>query len=81
MRGILKGTAVTVILVVCVAAIPMGMVYALAGGGWRMPLGVGMFVVALRGIVFAYDWMWGRPPAFSKRPWERPWEDDTPSGP
>ncbi|OFW53567.1 MAG: hypothetical protein A2146_00100 [Actinobacteria bacterium RBG_16_67_10] len=72
-RGAVKGTAVGVLIVACVIGIWMGAVFALFGG-WRAVWAVVGFVAAFRGLIWAFDIMWGRPPVWSKRPWERPWE-------
>lgn len=63
------------LLVVSVGGIGYGLILMLSGAGWRFPIGLVLFVAGFRGVVLAFDLMWGRPPVFSKRPWERPWEE------
>jgi MFS family permease len=75
-RGVLKGVFVTALLVGSVLGLWYGVVLVVTGGVWRFVFGVALFIAAFRGVILAYDLMWGRPPVFSKRPWERPWEHE-----
>jgi hypothetical protein len=52
-----------------------GAVYLFFGRPWFRLVGLALFVASFRGIILAFDLMWGRPPAFSKQPWERPWAE------
>jgi len=73
-RGFGKVCLLIVLLAGGVIALWYGMALTLFGRAWYRLLGVGLFVGSFRGIILAFDLMWGRPPVFSKRPWERPWE-------
>ena len=73
--GTVKAVGVATILAASVSAIVYGLILMLTGAGWRFPIGLVLFIGGFRGVVLAYDLMWGRPPVFSKRPWERPWEE------
>ena len=75
-RGVAKGFAVGFLIVLCVVGLWFGAVYVLFGR-WQAALAVVMFIASFRGIIWAFDIMWGRPPVFSKRPWERPWEQES----
>ena len=77
-RGVVKGMLVTVLMIASILGLWYGVFLVLSGGGWRFGIGLAVFVAAFRGIILGYDIMWGRPPAFSKRPWERPWEHEPP---
>ncbi|OFW67708.1 MAG: hypothetical protein A2Z12_01640 [Actinobacteria bacterium RBG_16_68_21] len=75
-RGVAKGFAVGFLIVLCVVGLWFGAVYVLFGR-WQAALAVFVFIASFRGIIWAFDIMWGRPPVFSKRPWERPWEQES----
>lgn len=67
-----KGVVVTVLLVGAVIGFWVGAVQIFFGGGWWSLVGVVLFVTCFRVVILAFDMMWGRPPVFSKHPWERP---------
>lgn len=73
MRGVLKGIGVTILLLAAVVGVWYSVIVTVTAGKWFF-LGIILFVVCFRLVILAYDLMWGRPPAFSKRPWERPWD-------
>jgi len=75
-RGFLKGIAMFVLIVGSIILLWFGMVQTLFGRPWMRLVGLAMLVGGFRAMILAFDLMWGRPPAFSKRPWERPWEDE-----
>jgi hypothetical protein len=75
LRGILKGVGMFLLISVSVVVLWYGMVHTLFGRPWMRLAGLAMVVGSFRAIILAFDLMWGRPPAFSKRPWERPWDD------
>ena len=75
-RGVVKGVAVGTLVVCSVVGLWYGVVYALFGR-WQAAIAIVVFIVAFRGLIWALDLMFGRPPAFSKRPWERPWEEES----
>lgn len=75
-RGVAKGIGVFVLITASLLGLWFGMVQALFGRPWMRLVGLGMAVGGFRGIILAFDLMWGRPPAFSRRPWERPWEQE-----
>ena len=72
--GIAKGVGVAALLFGSLVGLWYGAVMVLFAGGWLTAVGVVLLVAAFRGVILAFDLMWGRPQAFSKRPWERPWE-------
>jgi hypothetical protein len=73
MWGVLKGIAVTILLVSAVVGLWYSVIVVATAGQWFF-LGILLFIAYFRLLILAYDLMWGRPPAFSKRPWERPWD-------
>jgi hypothetical protein len=73
-RGVLKAVGVGALLIASVAGLWFSVIVVMTAGPWFF-LGFLLFAAAFRGVILAYDLMWGRPPAFSKRPWERPWEE------
>jgi hypothetical protein len=73
MWGVLKGIAVTILLVSAVVGLWYSVIVVATAGQWFF-LGILLFIASFRLLILAYDLMWGRPPAFSKRPWERPWD-------
>ena len=73
-RVVGKGIVVTALLVGAVVGFWVGVVQVFFGGGWWSLFGAALFVASFRVVILAFDMMWGRPPIFSKRPWERPWE-------
>ena len=75
-RGVLKGIFVTSLLGASIVAFYFGSVYLLFGRPLQRLLGIVLLFAMFRGVVLAFDLMWGRPPGFSKRPWERPWEEE-----
>lgn len=74
-RGFAKGAFVCGLIVGSLIALWFGMVHTLFGRPWMRLVGVALAVGGFRGVILAFDLMWGRPPVFSKRPWERPWEN------
>ena len=81
MRGFAKGVAMFVVLMGSLITLYAGGFFILFGGGWKFPIGIAMFIAGFRGVILGYDLMWGRPPVFSKRPWNRPWETEQPPRP
>jgi hypothetical protein len=73
---VVKGVAMAVLISVSVVALWYGIVYLLFGRPLMRVLGLVLLVGGFRAIIWSFDMMWGRPPAFSKEPWNRPWEDD-----
>ena len=71
-RGVAKAVGMAVLIGGGLIVLWYGMVYLLFGRPWMRLAGLAMAVAAFRGIILAFDLMWGRPPAFSKRPWDRP---------
>jgi len=69
-RGTLKGVGLFLLISVSVVALWFGMVHMLFGRPWMRLVGLTLVVVSFRAIILAFDLMWGRPPSFSKRPWE-----------
>lgn len=80
-RGFLKGVVVTLLLVGSVIGLWYGVVILFFSGSWWSLVGLGLFIGCFRLVIVAFDLMWGRPPVFSKQPWERPWEQQTPGPP
>ena len=76
-RGFLKGCAMFILIMGSVIVLWFGMAQMLFGRPWMRLGGLAMFVGGFRGVILAFDLMWGRPPAFSKEPWDRPWERET----
>ena len=74
-RGVLKGVAMFVLILGSLIILWFGMVQMLFGKPWMRLGGLAMVVGGFRAIIFAFDLMWGRPPSFSKEPWDRPWEE------
>ncbi len=70
-RGLLKGVAIFILLAGSIIVLWFGMVEMLFGKPWMRLGGLLMVVGGFRGVILTFDLMWGRPPAFSKRPWER----------
>lgn len=73
MWGVLKGIAMAILLVSSIVGIWYSVIVVATAGQWFF-LGILLFIASFRLLILAYDLMWGRPPAFSKRPWERPWD-------
>ncbi|HUG75501.1 MAG TPA: hypothetical protein VMM81_07520 [Acidimicrobiia bacterium] len=63
----------TVLLVSSIVGVWYSVIVVATAGKWFF-LGILLFIASFRLVILAYDLMWGRPPAFSKRPWERPWD-------
>lgn len=80
-RFVLKGIAMVALLICCTVAMFYGVVYLLLGSIGRKVWGLALLIGGFRGFILAFDLMWGRPPAFSRRPWDRPWEKDAPGPP
>lgn len=77
-RGPLKGVVVTLLLLGAVIGLWYGVITMMFTGDWKALLGLLMMIAAFRAAILAFDLMWGRPPAFSKEPWNRPWEKKPP---
>jgi hypothetical protein len=75
-RGIGKGIFVTLLLIGSVTGLCFGAINIFFGR-WLAVVALVVFVASFRGIIWAFDLMWGRPPVFSKRPWNRPWEEES----
>ena len=76
----LKGIVVFALIMGGFVGMWYGAAWLVFGVKWGKLLGFGLLFGGMRSIIAAYDIMWHRPPAFSKRPWERPWEQDNPYG-
>lgn len=63
-----------------ITAITAGVLGMLFGEGLTKVGGAVFLGLGFWGFVLVLDSAFGRPPQFSKRPWERPWEhEDRPS--
>lgn len=80
-RGFAKGVMVTTLLVGAVVGLWYGVVILFFSGSWWSLVGLLLLIGCFRLVILGYDLMWGRPPAFSDRPWERPWESEGPGPP
>ncbi len=63
-----------------VAAMAAGVLQVMFGDGFAKALGVVLLGLGFWAFVFVLDAAFGRPPQFSSRPWERPWEQEEPPG-
>ncbi|MCU0282242.1 MAG: hypothetical protein MUE66_10650 [Acidimicrobiia bacterium] len=43
---------------------------------WERVVGLVALAGGFRAAILFLDVVWERPPHLSRRPWERPWEDD-----
>ncbi len=71
-----KGVLLGLLLVAALGAICIGVIYLVIGSLWERVGGVALLAAGFRGVILFLDVVWERPPALSKRPWERPWEDE-----
>ncbi len=76
LRAVFKGFAVLVLLFGGFTAITYGAVFIVFGVKWGKAGGLLLLFAGMRMIIGVFDLLWERPPQFSKRPWERPWEHD-----
>ena len=74
--GIGKTIFVTLLLIASVAAMPTGLAMTVFKSGWGKVIGLLLLVGGFRGVILFLDLVWERPPQFSKRSWERPWENE-----
>jgi hypothetical protein len=80
LRVVGKSIFVGTMLTGAVVGFWVGVLLLFFGGGWWAAVGIAVFVASFRIVIVAFDMMWGRPPAFSKKPWDRPWERDGDGG-
>jgi hypothetical protein len=66
------------VMVAAISAITAGVLRVLFGDGAGKAVGVLLLAVGFWAFVFVLDAAFGRPPQFSDRPWERPWEHEEP---
>lgn len=74
--GWVKLAAVVGLLIATVVTIWYGVVYFVFGIGWSRLGGMALIGCGIFLFIKTLDFSLGRPPQFSNRPWERPWEDD-----
>jgi hypothetical protein len=66
--------------VAAITAMTAGVLQVLFGDGFGKAVGVLLVALGFWAFVFVLDATFGRPPQFSDRPWERPWEHEEPPG-
>ena len=71
-----KGVLLGLLLIGACGAMCLGAVFAVIGVLWEKAVGLALVAGGFRAGILFLDVVWQRPPALSKRPWERPWEDD-----
>lgn len=68
--------ALVALVFAAITALWYGTVMILFAANWAKAAGVLLMLAGGRAFVFVLDATFGRPPQFSDRPWERPWEDE-----
>jgi hypothetical protein len=76
----IKGVLLGSLLLAAFAAMCIGTVLLVVGMLWEKAVGLGLLAGGFRAVILFMDIVWERPPQFSKRPWERPWENEDYSG-
>jgi hypothetical protein len=76
MRGLVKGVLLTLLLAAAFGAMCVGAIYVVIGVAWGKLGGIALLAGGFRAAILFLDLVWERPPQFTKRPWERPWEDE-----
>lgn len=76
LRGLLKGAGIVLLAALTFASLWYGVWWLILGVNWGKLLGVAILAVGFRVFIFILDVLFGRPPQFSNRPWERPWEKE-----
>ncbi len=71
-----KGILLGLLLIGACGAMCLGAVFVVIGVLWEKAVGLALVAGGFRAGILFLDVVWQRPPALSKRPWERPWEDD-----
>jgi hypothetical protein len=59
-----------------IIALWYGTAWVVFGVRWAKLFGVALMLLGGRLVILVLDLTFGRPPAFSERPWERPWEEE-----
>jgi hypothetical protein len=71
-----KGLLLGLLLIGAFGAMCVGAVFLVIGLWWEKLGGIALLAGGFRGGILFLDLVWERPPHLSKRPWERPWEDE-----
>jgi len=71
-----KAALLGALLLAAFGAMCFGAVYLVIGVLWEKAVGLVALAGGFRAAILFLDLVWERPPHLSKRPWERPWEDD-----
>ena len=71
-----KAVLLGLLLIAACGGMCFGAALLVVGDLWQKLLGVALLAAGFRAVIFFLDTVWERPPQFSDRPWERPWEQD-----
>jgi len=71
-----KGILLGLLLIGAAGAMCAGAIFLVIGTLWEKVAGLAGLIAGFRGAILFLDVVWERPPALSKRPWERPWEQE-----
>ena len=69
-----KGILLALLLIGACGAMCLGAVFVVIGALWEKAVGLALVAGGFRVGILFLDVVWQRPPALSKRPWERPGE-------
>jgi hypothetical protein len=64
------------LLIAACGAMCVGAVLLVVGLLWQKAVGLLLLAGGFRAVILFLDVVWERPPQFTKRPWERPWEKE-----
>ena len=73
---LVKGALLTLLLIGACGAMCVGAIYVVIGVAWGKAGGIALLAGGFRAAILFLDVVWDRPPQFSRRPWERPWEGE-----
>jgi hypothetical protein len=71
-----KAVLLGLLLIAAFGAMCLGAIFLVIGTLWEKVGGLALLAGGFRAAILFLDVVWERPPALSKRPWERPWEDE-----
>jgi hypothetical protein len=75
-RGFAKGAGILMLALLTFGGLWAGIWWLGLADGWSKLWGVAVLAAVFRTFIFILDTLFGRPPQFSDRPWERPWEQE-----
>lgn len=74
--AVVKGILLALLLAGACGAMCVGAAFVVIGDVWEKLGGLALLAGGFRAAILFLDIVWERPPALSKRPWERPWEHE-----